>query len=155
MTLLCPVRERFIQEFHVHGNATEALRVAKPHARKWKPEVVNSKASVMLSEGKVQERLRELQLRAQTRTEITVDKLTKMTMDAYDMAMTEEVHAPSAAVKAAEFIGKLHGLVVDRTRNEHTGKDGMPLVPVLNVSVGGNQSQSAPEAGDSARYKSN
>lgn len=30
---------------------------------------------------------------------------------------------------------------------EHTGKDGAPLIPVLNVTIGGNQPQPSPEAG--------
>lgn len=37
----------------------------------------------------------------------------------------------------------------DRQQHEHTGKDGAPLVPILNVTIGGNQSQPAPKAGDS------
>lgn len=135
---LDPVRERFVQEYHQHSNASEALRVAKPHARKWKPEVVNSKASTMLAEGKVQERLAQLQQESAAKHDITIERLTQMTLKAYETAeikgrATGQAQA-SAMVKAAEFLGKLHGLVVDKS--EVTGKDGAPLVPVLNVQIG-------------------
>jgi phage terminase small subunit len=33
---------------------------------------------------------------------------------------------------------KLHGLVVDK--NEHTGANGAPLVPVLNIALSRNKS---------------
>lgn len=35
----------------------------------------------------------------------------------------------------------------EKTSLEHTGKDGAPLIPVLNVTTGGNQSRPAPKAG--------
>ncbi len=139
--MLDPVREAFVREYQKHGNATEALRVAKPHARKWKENVQNSKASTMLAEGKVQERLAQLQQKSAEKHGITVERLTEMTLKAYDMAQTPGVSSGQAQtrsmVKAAEFLGKLHGLIVDKS--EITGADGAPLVPVLNVSVARNK----------------
>jgi len=41
----------------------------------------------------------------------------------------------------------------DKTEHELSGKDGAPLVPVLNVVIGGNQSPTPPEAGGSASNK--
>lgn len=129
---LDPVRERFIQEYHATGNATEALRRAKPHALKWKPEVVNSKASTMLSEGKVQERLSQLQARSAEKHDITIDSLTAMLQEDRTLARTEK--QSSAAISAVMGLAKLHGLIVDKA--EHTGKDGAQLIPVINVAVG-------------------
>ena len=138
--MLDPVREKFIHEYQQHGNASEALRRAKPHARKWKPEVVNSKASTMLAEGKVQERLAQLQLRSAEKNDITIERLTRMTLEAFDASKipgrATGQQQTSAMVKAAEFLGKLHGLVVDKS--EVTGADGAPLMPVLNVTISGN-----------------
>lgn len=135
--MLDPVREIFVKEYQTHGNASEALRKAKPHAKKWKPEVVNSKASQMLSEGKVQERLAELQARSAEKNDITIERLTQMTLKAYELAQTPGLSSgqcqTAAMVKASEFLGKLHGLVVEKS--ELTGKDGAPLTPVLNVTV--------------------
>lgn len=36
----------------------------------------------------------------------------------------------------------------DRVASEHTGKDGSPLIPVLNVVIGGNQPSPASETGN-------
>lgn len=133
MTLLDPVREAFVYEYTKHGNQSEAFRTANPKARKWKPEVVHVKASQMMAEDKVRIRLHELQAKSAMKHEITIDKLTRMTLDAYDLAMKDHVKAPSAAVKASEFLGKLHGLVVEK--RELTGANGSPLVPIANVTI--------------------
>jgi hypothetical protein len=53
LTALDPVRERFAQEYHSTGNASEALRRAKPYAAKWKAETVHKRASEMLLTGEV------------------------------------------------------------------------------------------------------
>lgn len=78
------------------------------------------------------EKLRE---KHQKRHDITVDKLTQMTIDAYQLAMKESVETPSAAVSAVALLGKLHGLIIDRSKAEHTGADGQPLIPSVNVSI--------------------
>ena len=132
--MLDPVREKFIHEYQQHGNASESLRRAKPHARKWKPEVVNSKASTMLAEGKVQERLSQLQQESAKKHEITVDSLTAMLKEDRDLARTNV--QTSAAVSAVMGLAKIHGLIVDK--NALTDKDGENVVPVLNVTISGN-----------------
>lgn len=134
--LLDPVREAFVREYSVSGNASDAYRRAKPKAQNWKAETVHVKACNMLAEDKVKVRLQELQEASAKKHEITIDKLTEMTLDAYKLAMKDDVKAPSAAVKASEFLGKLHGLVVEK--REVSGKDGAPLVPVLNVTLSRN-----------------
>ena len=72
---LDPVRERFAQEYHATGNASEAYSRAKPNAAKWKAETLHVKACNMLKEDKVQIRLEELQTEAAARHNITVDTL--------------------------------------------------------------------------------
>jgi phage terminase small subunit len=130
--MLDPVRERFTQEYHATGNASEALRKAKPHARKWKDNVVHVKASQMLAEDKVQVRLHELQAASAEKHEITIETLTQMLKEDRTLARGEKQSA--AAVSAVMGLAKLHGLIVDK--NEHTGKNGETLVPVLNVTIG-------------------
>ena len=106
-------QEAFARSYLETGNASEAYRRSY-NAENMTNEVIAVKACELLKNGKVAVMVMQLKAGHQDRHEITVDKLTKMTMDAYDMAMTEQVQAPSAAVKAAEFIGKLHGLVVEK-----------------------------------------
>lgn len=139
---LNPKQEAFAEAYHETGNASEAYRRAYPGSEKWKPDALYVKASQMLSKDKVKVRLSELQQMSAKRHSITIDRLTEMTMKAYDeaqrIAPTTGQMQTASMIKAAEFLGKLHGLVVDKS--EVTGKDGTPLVPVLNVSVTRNQS---------------
>lgn len=130
--MLDPVREAFVQEYHATGNASEALRKAKPHSRKWKDNAVHVKASQMLAEDKVQLRLHELQAEAREKHGVTIESLTAELEEARTFAKSVGQSGPM--VTAVMGKAKLHGLIVDK--NEVTGKDGTPLVPVLNVTIG-------------------
>lgn len=130
--MLDPVREAFIQEYHKHGNASEAFRTAKPKAQKWKPQTVHKRASEMLLSGEVQGRLGQLQRESAERHNVTIDSLTIELEEARSLAKEEGQAA--AAVSATMGKAKLHGLIVDKA--EHTGANGAPLVPVLNVKIG-------------------
>jgi len=130
---LDPVREKFAQAFHATGNASEAFRRANPRSKKWKPEALHPKASNMLAEDKVQARLSELQAASAERHMITIETLTEMLKD--DRMLARENAQSSAAVRAVEVMARLHGLLVEK--QEHTGKDGTPLTPVINVTVSG------------------
>jgi len=138
---LTPKQEAFARAYHETSNATEAYRRAY-NAGGMKDNVIHVKAHEVLKNGKIAVRLSELQQMAQERHNITIDSLTEMTMKAYveaqRIAPTTNQMQTASMIKAAEFLGKLHGLVVDKS--EVTGKDGSPLVPVLNVSVSRNQS---------------
>ncbi len=138
---LTPKQEAFARAYHETSNATEAYRRAY-NAGGMKDNVIHVKAHEVLKNGKIAVRLSELQQMAQERHNITIDSLTEMTMKAYveaqRIAPTTNQMQTASMIKAAEFLGKLHGLVVDKS--EVTGKDGTPLVPVLNVSVTRNQS---------------
>lgn len=133
---LTPKQEAFARAYHETSNATEAYRRAY-NAGGMKDNVIHVKAHEVLKNGKIAVRLSELQQMAQERHNITIDSLTEMTMKAYveaqRIAPTTNQMQTASMIKAAEFLGKLHGLVVDKS--EVTGKDGAPLVPVLNVSV--------------------
>ena len=112
---LDPVRERFAQEYHATGNASEAYRRANPKAAKWKAETLHPRASKMLAEYKVRTRLEELQAEAAVRHNITVDTLTTELEEARESAMsTGQI---SAAVSAIMGKAKLHGLLVDKVRD--------------------------------------
>jgi phage terminase small subunit len=135
---LDPVRERFAQEYHATGNASEAFRRAKPAARKWKENSINSRACQMLTEAKVQQRLEELQAEAAERHGTTIDSLTTELEAARDGAMSTGQF--SAAVSATMGKAKLHGLVKDKVANEFTGADVQAVTPIINVSLARNKS---------------
>ena len=119
------------------GNASEAYRRAY-NAENMKEETIWRKAKECMDNGKVAARLSELQAQSAEKHDITIERLTRMALEAYEAAqipgaVTRQKQS-SAMVKAAEFLGKLHGLLVEKS--EVTGKDGSPIMPVLNVTVG-------------------
>jgi phage terminase small subunit len=133
---LTPKQEAFAQAYLETGNASEAYRRSY-NAENMKDESIWRKAKEVLDNGKVTARLSELQQLSAKRHNITIDRLTEMTMQAFTEAQRVAPQSgqmqTSSMIKAAEFLGKLHGLVVDKS--EITGKDGAPLVPVLNVTL--------------------
>jgi phage terminase small subunit len=113
-----PARERFVQEYHATGNASEALRRAYPNACKWKEGSVNVRASRLLADAKVLLRLEQLQAEAAARHNITVDSITEMLKED-----REKAHAAGqigAAVSASMGLAKLHGLIVDKAEVKRT-----------------------------------
>jgi phage terminase small subunit len=134
---LDPVRERFAQEYHATGNASEAYRRANPKAREWKPETLHPAASKLLAEYKIRTRLEELQAAAAERHGTTIDSLTVELEAARKMGMEEK--QPSAAVSAVMGKAKLHGLIKDKVANEFMGANGEVITPVINVSLSRNK----------------
>ena len=120
---LDPVRERFAQEYHATGNASEALRRANPKAKKWKQHSLHVEASKVLSEPEVSLRLEQL--------------LTSELEAARDGAMGTGQF--SAAVSAIGLKAKLHGLIKDKVANEFMGANGEVITPVINVSLSRNK----------------
>lgn len=131
---MTPKQEAFARKYVETSCASTAYRFAYD-TEDMKDNVIHVKACELLKNGKVAVRVGELQAGHQKRHEITVDKLTQMAVAAYDLAMKDDVQTPSAAVSAVQVLGKLHGLIIEKTKNEHTGADGKALIPVINVST--------------------
>ena len=131
---MTPKQEEFARKYVETGCASTAYRAAYD-AENMKDNVIRVKACELLKNGNVAVMVGNLQQRAQERHDITVEKLTEMTMKAYEMAMDDEVQTPAAAVSAVQLLGKLHGLIVEKTKNEHAGPGGTPLVPIINVTT--------------------
>lgn len=114
-------QEKFCQSYIETGNASEAYRRAYSVGPNTKPNTVEKRACELLKNGKVAGRLADLRASSQQRHEITVDSITKMLTDAYDLAMKPDVASPSAAVAAALGLGKLHGLIIEKkhVKGEH------------------------------------
>lgn len=130
--MLTPKQEAFTRAYLETGNASEAYKQAYS-PKKMKDTSIRVEACRLLDNPNVALTLEKMQAKASKKHDITVERLTQMALDAYQLAMKDDVAACSAAVKAAEFLGKLHGKLVEK--RELTGKDGTALVPVLNVSV--------------------
>ena len=72
---LTGMQEAFCVKFFETGNASEAYRHAYPGSKKWKEAVVNVKASIMLTNGRIKVRLTELDQLVRKDTEITVERI--------------------------------------------------------------------------------
>lgn len=119
---LSPKQERFAELIAQGMSQSDAYRQTVRVRKNTKPESVWCEASKLMANPMVQQRVEELREAAREAARdqhiITVEKLTQMTMAAYDMAMKEGNAQSAAAIKAAEFLGKLHGLVVERKHVE-------------------------------------
>lgn len=116
---LTPKQEAFAQAYHATGNASEAYRRAY-NAEGMKEKSIHENASKLLNHAKVAPRLAELQAASAKKHEITIGRLTEMTLNAFQEAQrinpTSGQMQTSSMIKAAEFLGKLHGLIVDKTQ---------------------------------------
>lgn len=123
---LTPKQEAFARAYVETGNASEAYRSAYS-AKNMKPEAIFVEASRLLDNPKVALKVASLKERHEKRHDITVDKLTEMTLHAYKeaqrIAPTSGQMQTASMIKAAEFLGKLHGLVIERS--EITHRDGV------------------------------
>ena len=109
---LDPVRERFAQEYHATGNASEAFRRANPKAKKWKQHSLHVEASKVLSEPEVSLRLEQLQAEAAKRHGTTIDSLTAELETARDGAMSTGQFSPPSLQSAS----RLSCTALSRTR---------------------------------------
>jgi phage terminase small subunit len=111
-------QEAFCQAYIETGNASEAYRRSYATSSKNEATVWRS-AHELLQNPKVAARVREIASLHAQRHEITVDSLTEMLRESYDLA--KEVQSPAAAVAAVNALGKLHGLIVERkqVKGEH------------------------------------
>ena len=119
---MTPKQEAFARAYVETGNASEAYRRAYD-AENMNDNTLKKRASELLQHGDVAGTIERMQAKHQKRHEITVEKLTQMAMKAYDeaqrVAPTSGQMQTSAMVKATEFIGKLHGLLVDKSEVKH------------------------------------
>lgn len=68
-------QEKFCVYYVETGNQSEAYRRAYPKSLKWKEGAVWSKASNLMNNGNVQARVKELQKKAESKSEITRERI--------------------------------------------------------------------------------
>jgi phage terminase small subunit len=120
---LTPKQEAFCQKYIELGNATEAYYAAYD-AKGSKPITANRRAKDLLDNGKVAAHIARLREIHQKRHIVTVDSLTAELEEARELAKATKQSATLVAATLGK--AKLHGLIVEK--NEHTGKDGGPIV---------------------------
>lgn len=120
---LTPKQERFCQKYIETGNASEAYRQSYD-AENMSPEAIRVEACRLLQNPNVALMVVELQEKLRERHGVTVDSLTEELDEARALAL--KIEQPAPAISATMGKAKLHGLIVEK--NEHTGKDGGPIV---------------------------
>ena len=126
---LTPLQEGFAVEYlKCNGNASEAFRRANPRSRQWKPNAVESRASIMLANAKVKQRIEELQAKTAKRHEVTVDSLAKELDAAAELA--REIKQPGVVVSAVQVKARMYGLIVEKKEIRHGTLDDVPVEDV-------------------------
>jgi phage terminase small subunit len=111
-----------------HELFAQAVAKGKSHREAYKlagydcstDETTDSAATRLFRGVQVQNRIAELQEAAAIRTLATIERLTEELEDARLLAMDDDKGA-AAAVSAVMSKAKLHGLVIDRAKQEHSG----------------------------------
>lgn len=119
---LTPKQEQFCQKYIETGNASKAYRQSY-NAGKMKAETINRKAKALLDNGKIGARLEALHERGLKRHDITVDSLTGMYMESYEMG--KKLWNAAAMKGAADGLAKLYGYGAEK--HEHSGPGGGPI----------------------------
>jgi phage terminase small subunit len=113
---ITPKRRAFAQAYVETSNSSEAYRRAFD-CENMQPQTIHVEACKLLKDPKVTLMIEELQQIHAQRHGVTVDSLTKMMRDAYDLAMNGQ---PAAAVSAVLGMAKLHGLIVEKKHVDQT-----------------------------------
>jgi phage terminase small subunit len=116
-----PKQEEFIRLYIELGNASEAYR------RVFAPEKgvgARQVAARWLKVPHIAARVAELRAELAARHDITLDKLTTMTLDAYEIGKTSK--DPQAMVSAVKQISKMHGFDTEKRPNERSPLADLP-----------------------------
>lgn len=128
---MTPKQEAFARAYVETGNASEAYRQAYD-AENMKEGTVWKRSSELLQHGAVTGRVAELQAIAAKAHNVTMESIMAELEEARKIAIANP-RSVAAAVSASMGKAKIAGLVVDKA--EHTGANGAPLVPILNVGL--------------------
>ena len=114
-------QEKFCQEIAKGETQRQAYYTAYTRSKKWKPEVVDAKASELRKNGKVLVRLKELSAKTEIQNDITrndlVEQLKKIGFANIDISNLKV----SEKIKAIEVMSKILGydkLEIVNTQNE-------------------------------------
>lgn len=124
--VLKPKQESFCQKYIELGNASEAYRQSYD-AEDMNSNVIHTKASELLKNGKVTVRIEQLRKAHKMRHNINIDVLLLELEEARQAALGAENPQSSAAVAAT--MGKAKILGLDKQVIDHTSSDGS-MVPM-------------------------
>ena len=107
-------QEKFARSYVATGNIQESYRRAGYNINS---KNVTKNAREIYENPKVQLRIAQLKEEAAKKYELTTDEITHKLLKAYDAAMGESQY--SAAIRAAELLGKHLGMFIERSEHHH------------------------------------
>jgi phage terminase small subunit len=117
---MTPKQERFVQEYTLDSNATQAAIRAGYSAK-----TAMEQGYQLLQKPSVKAAIQDMQAEHRERTKVTVESLTEKLRAAYDVA--QKNGQPASMVQAAMGLAKLHGYLVDKV--EQTTKEADNMTP--------------------------
>ena len=124
---MTPKQERFVLEYMIDSNATQAAIRAGYSAH-----TAEQQGSRLLSYAKVAAAIRAGQAEFRERTAVTVESISDQLDDAYEQA--KDNGQAAAMVQACMGLAKLHGLLVDKVETRQIVTDMTP--DELEVELG-------------------
>lgn len=139
--------ENFCQKLIQCGNQTEAYEFAYNVKSTTPRQIVHQMASKLAKKGKIIDRLNELRNLNAKPHFVNVEKLTAMYFLAYHMACGEK--NITAMIQATTGLGRLHGLIVDKSEVKNSGSvthkhEGVSETLQFLEDVAGGQETDAP-----------
>ena len=116
---MTPKQERFVQEYLVDMNATQAAIRAGYSAK-----TAYSQGQRLLKNVEARQAIQEAQTKHREHTKVTVESLTEKLRTAYDVA--EKKGQSASMVQASMGLAKLHGYLVDRVEQTTKAADMTP-----------------------------
>jgi len=107
---LTPQREIFVEEIAKGKTQADAYRIAFPTSLKWPEKTLYSKASDLMTNGMVRERLEQLKKPLQKKFEYTMEQCFNEFQMIQDLALAEDKKDLKNASRALENKAKLVGL---------------------------------------------
>ena len=117
---LTPKQEAFACAYVKTGNASEAYRRAYDVRENTKPSSIWVNGCKLLSDAKVAQRVAELHQAARERTLVTLESITAELDE--NRTFAAQLDQPAAMNAATLGKAKLHGLLVEKTDNKHSGE---------------------------------
>ena len=115
---LNPKQQRFVQEYLVDRNATQAA-IRAGYSKK----TAGQQAHELLKKLEIAEAIERGAAKVAAKLEINAEWCLRKTVEIHDLARADD--DKQIALKAIDQAGKLIGAYVER--HEHTGKDGAPI----------------------------
>lgn len=114
---MTPKQQRFVEEYLVDLNATEAAKRTG-----YSEKTAYAQGQRLLKKAEISAAVEEGRQAMAERAHISQDWVLDQLKQVYDRSMDPDAFSPSAANKSLELLGKHLGTFTDKVENHHTGE---------------------------------